>query len=228
MQFDPVLLAPRMGPMKAQGLWRDETIDVYFQKALQRFPDNSRIVDYCTGQDQPVRLSYGELDRQVDRIARALASLGVGRADVVTFQLPNCWQFIALALACARIGAAANPVMPIFRERELEFMLDFGESKVFVYRRFSGVSITRRWRGVCCRSFRTCNIWSSWTAPARTASRASSYATTLHPFMGPASGPTTCCCSCIVRHHWRAQGSDAYVEHPVLQSSRLYRRHGAG
>ena len=27
--------------------------------------------------------------------------------------------------ACARIGAAINPLMPIFRQRELRFMLGF-------------------------------------------------------------------------------------------------------
>ena len=64
MQFDPVLLAPRVGPMKAQGLWRDETIEVYVQKALQRFLDKLAMVNSRTGHDQPVRLSYGELDRQ--------------------------------------------------------------------------------------------------------------------------------------------------------------------
>jgi cyclohexanecarboxylate-CoA ligase len=79
-----------------------------------------------------VRLSYRELDARVDRVARGLVSLGVGRSDVVTFQLPNCWEFIALSLACVRIGAVANPVMPIFRQHELTFMLNFGESKVFV------------------------------------------------------------------------------------------------
>ena len=105
-----------------------------------------------------MRLSYGELDRRVGLIARGLASLGVGPADVVTFQLPNWWQFIALALACARIGAAANPVMPIFREHELNFMLNFGESQGLCrIPRSSGVSITSRWREACCRSFRTCN-----------------------------------------------------------------------
>lgn len=34
--------------------------------------------------------------------------------------------------ACSRIGAVLNPLMPIFRERELEFMLKHGEAKVFV------------------------------------------------------------------------------------------------
>lgn len=132
MNFDTVLLAPRMAQMKAAGLWRDETINVHVQRALERFPDKTAVVAYRSGEDQPIRLSYRELDRRVDLIARGLVALGVSRSDVVTFQLPNTWEFIALSLACARIGAAANPVMPIFRERELNFMLNFGESKVFI------------------------------------------------------------------------------------------------
>lgn len=132
MNFDTVLLAPRMAPMKAAGLWRDETINVYIQRALERFPDKTAVIGYRQGQDSPIRLSYRELDRRADLIARGLAALGVGKSDVVTFQLPNCWEFIAISLACARIGAAANPVMPIFRQHELNFMLNFGESKVFI------------------------------------------------------------------------------------------------
>jgi len=132
MQFDPVLLAPRMRAMKEAGFWRDETIDIYLQRALSHCPDKPAIIAYSAGQDQPVRLSYRDLDRQVDRIARGLVALGVGRQDVVTWQLPNRWEFIALALACTRIGAVANPVMPIFRQHELNFMLNFGESKIFI------------------------------------------------------------------------------------------------
>ena len=219
MQFDPVLLAPRMGPMKAQGLWRDETIEVYFQKALQRFPNKLAVVDYRTGQDQPVRLSYGELDRQVDRIARALASLGVGRADVVTFQLPNCWQFIALALACARIGAAANPVMPIFRERELEFMLNFGESKVFVVPKvFRGFDYESMARGMLPQLPHLQHL-----VVVDGAGEDSFESKLLRDDTPPVSwgrhrARRRAAAHVHVWHHWRAQGSDAYVEHPVLES----------
>jgi len=132
VNFDPVLLASRMQPMKAQGLWRDETINLYFRRALEQCPDKPAIVSYRADREAPIRLSYRELGERVERIARGLIALGVGRGDVVTWQLPNCWEFIALALACARIGAAANPVMPIFRQHELNFMLNFGESKVFI------------------------------------------------------------------------------------------------
>lgn len=45
--------------------------------------------------------------------------------------MPNSWQFVATYLGCSRIGAVFNPVMHIFRERELSFMLAHGEVKVF-------------------------------------------------------------------------------------------------
>ncbi|MCK9983657.1 MAG: cyclohexanecarboxylate-CoA ligase [Azoarcus sp.] len=147
MNFDPVLIADRMTTMKAAGLWRDETIDVHFQRALENCPDKPAVVAYRDGQAEPVRLSYRELDRRVDRIARSLVALGVGRSDVVSFQLPNRWEFVALSLACARIGAAANPVMPIFRQHELSYMLNFAETKVFivpnVFRKFDHAAMAR-------------------------------------------------------------------------------------
>ena len=52
--------------------------------------------------------------------------------DVVSFQLPNWWEFVALYLATVRLGAVANPLMPIFRRRELSFMLRLAESRVFI------------------------------------------------------------------------------------------------
>ena len=51
---------------------------------------------------------------------------------MVSFQLPNRWQFVALYLATVRLGAVANPLMPIFRARELSFMLKQAEARVFV------------------------------------------------------------------------------------------------
>lgn len=47
-------------------------------------------------------------------------------------QLPNWWEFVAVHLACLRIGAITNPLMPILRHRELSFMIGHAESKVFI------------------------------------------------------------------------------------------------
>lgn len=132
MQFDPVLISPRQSAMTSSGFWRNQTINHFINQALMTRPDHTAVVAYRSELAAPVRLSYRELDRRAELIARGLSKLGVGRGDVVSWQLPNWWEFIALALACARLGAVANPIMPIFRQRELKFMLDFGESKVFI------------------------------------------------------------------------------------------------
>ncbi len=132
MQFDPVLIPPRQQAMTTAGFWRHQTINDFMAQALRQCPDHTAVVAYRSDVAQPVRLSYRALDVQVDRVARGLQALGVVRGDVVSWQMPNWWEFLALALACARIGAVANPIMPIFRQRELKFMLDFGESKVFI------------------------------------------------------------------------------------------------
>ena len=67
--------------------------------------------------------------------------------DVVAMQLPNGWRFTALYLACSRIGAVLNPLMPIFRQRELSFMLAHGEAKVFIvpkrFRNFDHAAMAR-------------------------------------------------------------------------------------
>jgi len=58
---------------------------------------------------------------------------------VVSAQLPNWREFTVAYLACARIGAVFNPLMPIFRERELSFMLKHAQSKVLIVpKRFRG------------------------------------------------------------------------------------------
>jgi cyclohexanecarboxylate-CoA ligase len=77
-------------------------------------------------------VSYRQLDRLATRIAVGLAALGVRRDDVVSCQLPNWWQFAAVYLACVRVGAVINPLMPIFRHHELAYMLDFCEARVFI------------------------------------------------------------------------------------------------
>ncbi len=118
--------------MIEHGFWRDETIIDAMRQALESCPDKIALVAYRSDTELPTRLKYRELDDLADRVARGLRARGVGRFDVVSFQLPNWWQFVVIALACAKLGAVANPLMSIFRERELEFMLNFGASKVLI------------------------------------------------------------------------------------------------
>jgi cyclohexanecarboxylate-CoA ligase len=108
-------------------------------EAVRLAPERPAFVGRNSMLGAEIRLSYGELGERVDKIAQGLCELGIGTGDVVAFQLPNWWEFIALLFACSRIGAVANPLMPIFRQRELRFMLGFGEAKVAV--------VPQAWRG---------------------------------------------------------------------------------
>jgi cyclohexanecarboxylate-CoA ligase len=132
MNFEPILPPARVSGMKRLGFWRDRLLLDDLDAAAARSPGAPAITDDNSVTGQRTVLTWRELARRVECIAVGLARLGIERGDVVSYQLPNWWQFAALHLACLRIGAAANPLMPIFRERELTFMLNLAESKVLV------------------------------------------------------------------------------------------------
>jgi cyclohexanecarboxylate-CoA ligase len=132
MEFDAVLIGPRKVEMVEKGFWLNQTIGDFFEEALNTVPEKNAIVSFSTSTEKVETFTYKELDTLVKRIAIGLHKLGVRKDDVVSCQLPNCWQLSALYLACSQIGAVLNPLMHIFRERELSFMLKHGESKVIV------------------------------------------------------------------------------------------------
>ena len=132
MEFDAVLLAPRRARMIEQGFWHDRTINDDLDACLAACPDKLALSAYRVEAGDVRRFSYRELAQMADRVAVGLSRLGVKKNDVVACQLPNWWQFTVTYLACSRIGAVINPLMHIFRERELNFMLKHGEAKVII------------------------------------------------------------------------------------------------
>ncbi|HEY3046053.1 MAG TPA: cyclohexanecarboxylate-CoA ligase [Polaromonas sp.] len=132
MEFDAVLIAPRRAHSVAQGLWHDRTINDDLDACVAACPDKLALTAVQAESGVTTRFTYRELAAMADRVAVGLARLGVGRNDVVACQLPNWWQFTITYLACSRIGAVMNPLMHIFRERELSFMVKHGEAKVLI------------------------------------------------------------------------------------------------
>jgi len=132
MNFDTVLLPPRRAASVAAGHWFDRTINDDLDACVAAYPDKLALTAVQVESGEVRRFTYRELSAMADRIAVGLSRLGVGRNDVVAMQLPNGWQFTATYLACSRIGAVVNPLMYIFRERELTFMLGHGAAKVLI------------------------------------------------------------------------------------------------
>lgn len=124
---------------RASGHWHNKTLLDFLDEVTPGRLDKVAVTDLNSMTGQASTLSYRQLLRVSKRIALGLAALGVQRGDVVSYQLPNWWQFVALHLACLRIGAVTNPLMPIFRHHELTFMLGLAESKVMIVpREFRG------------------------------------------------------------------------------------------
>lgn len=132
MQFDPVLIAARREHSIANGFWHDRTINDDLDACVLACPDKTALTAVHAESGVVTRFSYRELSVMADRVAIGLTQLGVGKNDIVACQLPNWWQFTVTYLACSRIGAVINPLMHIFRERELSFMLKHGEVKVII------------------------------------------------------------------------------------------------
>lgn len=132
MEFDAVLIPPRRAHSIAKGFWHDRTINDDLDACVAACPDKTALTAVQAESGAVTRFTYRELSNIADRVAVGLTKLGVGKNDIVACQLPNWWQFTITYLACSRIGAVMNPLMHIFRERELSFMLKHGEAKVLI------------------------------------------------------------------------------------------------
>ncbi|MEU7818018.1 AMP-binding protein [Pseudonocardia sp. NPDC049154] len=126
---------------RTAGYWRDRTMLDDFLDHAAASPHKAAIVTYRDGSRVPDTMTYGQLATVVERIAHGLRALGVQRDEVVSIQLPNGWEFAAITLAAMRVGAVVNPLVAIFRRRELEFMLGRAGSRLlFVPDTFRGFS----------------------------------------------------------------------------------------
>ena len=131
MHFDADNIPVRRPAMIDAGLWFDQTINESLDAAVLAHPERTAFTAVRLDGDT-LSMTYSELGAVVDRVALGLNRLGVRASDVVAVQLPNWWEFTVTYLACARIGAVMNPLMHIFRERELEFMLAHSEASVAI------------------------------------------------------------------------------------------------
>lgn len=113
---------------REKGYWEDRALGAYVLEAADRFPGQTAVVD------GDVRLSYKELADRADAAAERLLELGLGKDDRILVQLPNCWQFIVLTLACFRSGIVPVMTLPAHRKFELAYLAEHSEAKAIAVR----------------------------------------------------------------------------------------------
>ena len=126
MAFDTRLTPAMAARWRGAGLWSDATFATELARRVSATPEREALTDGTR------RLSYRELADGIDRMAARLRALGIGAGDVVTMQLPNWIEFAFVFFALERLGAVAVTVSVDFRSRELEYIMRFAGSKMFI------------------------------------------------------------------------------------------------
>lgn len=78
------------------------------------------------------KLSYGEFNTEVERVAGLLAANGVERGRAVSIVLPNGLDFMTLFMAVARTGAIAAPLNSAYTVDEFKFFMEDAESQLAI------------------------------------------------------------------------------------------------
>src|SRR5215469_12284890 len=77
-------------------------------------------------------VTFSEFRQRAERAAAGLHQMGVTTDSVVSWQLPTGIDTVILSAALARLGAVQNPIIHLYREREVGFALRQTGASLFV------------------------------------------------------------------------------------------------
>ncbi len=106
---------------------RPRTIDEMFRRVVAETPTAIAIVE------GDLRLTYGALDRQVDRLAGGLAERGIACGDRIAAMLSNGVPAVLSVLAAARLGAVIVPVGIRLRRPEIRFLFENARPSAVIF-----------------------------------------------------------------------------------------------
>jgi acyl-CoA synthetase (AMP-forming)/AMP-acid ligase II len=98
-------------------------------------PDRTFLVD-----EDGRHMSFAELRRESMRVAKRLATAGIGADSLVSWVLPTSIDTLVVTAALSRLGAVQNPIIPVYREREIGHILDETAVDLMI--------VTPQWRGI--------------------------------------------------------------------------------
>lgn len=111
---------------RAEGYWEGRSLSSYIADRVAAQPNREALVD---GDN---RLSYQQLWDRSAALAQYLLDLPIAPGDRVLIQLPTCWEFVALTVACFRIGVIPVMALPAHRRHELTHLAALSESVALV------------------------------------------------------------------------------------------------
>lgn len=100
-----------------------------FLRNVERYGGKYAVTEPETGRS----MTYTGLNKSANRLAHALAADGVGKNDIVMYQLQNCMEFVCCYLAPQKLGAVNSPINFRLAPGETALLLDDAKPKVFIY-----------------------------------------------------------------------------------------------
>jgi cyclohexanecarboxylate-CoA ligase len=86
------------------------------ERRVAETPDQPMLIDATDR-----RVTFAEFKAWAERVAAGLQALGVGSGSHVTWQLPTRIETIVASFALSRLDAIQNPIIQIYRDREVGF-----------------------------------------------------------------------------------------------------------
>lgn len=118
---------------RAAGVWPDRTIAELAATSAEQSPDRVHLIEDHN------RVTVGEVHALARRLAGAFVAEGLAPGDTIAFQLPNWWEAAVINLAAAMAGLVINPIVPIYRDTEVRYMLQTSRARmVFIPAVFRG------------------------------------------------------------------------------------------
>lgn len=91
-------------------------------------PDRMMLVD-----EAGRSLTFAEFRDQAERVAAGLLAMGVTEGTPVTWVLPTRIETVLLSFALSRLGAVQNPIIHIYRKREVGFCIRQTRAELVVH-----------------------------------------------------------------------------------------------
>ena len=111
-------------PSYSQGAWNvpllGDTVGDNLDRTAARFGDREALVDRAAGK----RWNYTEFVADVDSVAVGMLRSGIAKGDRVGIWAPNCWEWVLVQYATAKIGAILVNINPAYRSHELQYVLE--------------------------------------------------------------------------------------------------------
>ncbi len=127
---------------RAAGIWRNSTTGQQARRRAETMPERTCVLEGETS------LTYAEALQRGEALAAGLWQLGLRPGDVISYQIPNWHEAVALNLAASLLGLVINPIVSIYREHEVRIILSDSRAKAVVvpgiYRNFDYPAMMQR------------------------------------------------------------------------------------